>query len=118
MKKKSTYQIVRRSVSKGGSAPARRSFNEGGFFNLRVLAASVFCLLGIAVALFAQGKGAKQTQQTNRTTARQDAPGTQRPDVVQMIGPVAMNQDLRSLPYVPPKQKEEERRLTRYPFPL
>ncbi len=37
---------------------------------------------------------------------------------MQMIGPVAMNQDLRSLPYVPPKQKEEERRLTRYPFPL
>jgi N-acetylneuraminic acid mutarotase len=29
-----------------------------------------------------------------------------------------MNQDLRNLPYVPPKQKEEERRLTRYPFPL
>src|SRR6266511_2614009 len=96
----------------------KKSTSQSAFFNLRVLAASVFCLLGIAVALFAQGKGAKQTQQTNRTTARQDAPGTQTPDVVQMIGPVAMNQDLRSLPYVPPKQKEEERRLTRYPFPL
>ena len=78
----------------------------------------MFCVLGIAVALFAQGKGTKQTQQTSRSGARQDAPGTQRPDVVQMIGPVAMNQDLRNLPYVPPKQKEEERRLTRYPFPL
>jgi N-acetylneuraminic acid mutarotase len=35
-----------------------------------------------------------------------------------MIGPVAMNQDLRKLPYVPSKEKEEEIRMTRYPFPL
>jgi Kelch motif len=96
----------------------KKSTSQSAFFNLRILTASVFCVLGIAVALFAQGKGPKQTQQTSRSGARQDAPGTQRPDVVQMIGPVAMNQDLRNLPYVPPKQKEEERRLTRYPFPL
>ncbi|MGB9475644.1 MAG: hypothetical protein WCE87_11320, partial [Candidatus Udaeobacter sp.] len=97
----------------------KKSTSQSAFFNLRVLTAAVFCLLGIAVALFAQSKGAKQTQQTNRSSAHQDAPGTQRPDVVQMIGPVAMNQDLRKLPYVAPKQKEEEeRRLTRYPFPL
>src|SRR5438552_330318 len=49
MKKKSTSQPVRRSLS------TRHSFSEGGFFNLRVLTACVFCLLGIAVALFAQG---------------------------------------------------------------
>src|SRR5207248_4383679 len=93
----------------------KKSTSQSAFFNLRVLTAAVFCLLGIAVALFAQSKGAKQTQQTNRSGARQDAPGTQRPDVVQMIGPVAMNQDLRSIPYVPQQPKEEERRLTRYP---
>src|SRR5262249_57954741 len=91
---------------------------QSAFFNLRVLAASVFCLLGIAVALFAQSKGARQTQQTNRSRTQQDAPGTQHPDVVRMIGPVVMNQDLRKLPYVAPKEKEEERRMTRYPFPL
>jgi hypothetical protein len=75
----------------------------------------VFCLLGIAVALFAQGNRTRQTQQNNRSTTRQDAPGTQTPDVVQMIGPVMMNTDLRKLPYVAPKEEFEERRLTRYP---
>ena len=92
----------------------KKSTSQSAFFNLRILTASVFCLLGIAVALFAQGKGPKQTQQPNRSTARQDAPGTQRPDVVQMVGPVRLDQDLRSVPYIPQKPKEEERRLTRY----
>ena len=62
MKKKSTSQ----------SAPAGRSLGEGGFFNLRVLIGAVFCFTGLAVALFgaglfAQGKGAKQTQQTTQS---------------------------------------------------
>jgi hypothetical protein len=94
----------------------KKSTSQSAFFNLRILLAAAFCLVGIAVALFAQGKPGRQTQQTNRS--RQDAPGTQRPDVVQMIGPVMMNTDLRKLPYVAPKEKEEERRLTRYTFPL
>jgi len=95
----------------------KKSTSQSAFFNLRVLTAAVFCLLGIAVALFAQGKSAKQTQQTNRSTASQDAPGTQRPEVVQMVGPVVLNADLRDLPYIAPKREVEERRLTRYPFP-
>src|SRR5262245_50275475 len=93
----------------------KKSTSQSAFFNLRVLAACVFCLLGIAVALFAQGNRTKQAQQNNRSTTRQDAPGTQTPDVVQMIGPVMMNTDLRKLPYVAPKEEFEERRLTRYP---
>src|SRR5207253_1893764 len=43
------------------------------------------------------------------------SPGTQAPDMVQMVGPVRLDQDLRRLPYVPPKPKFEERVLTRYP---
>jgi Kelch motif len=96
----------------------KKSTSQSAFFNLRILTASVLCLLGIAVALFAQGNRAKQTRQTNRSNGSQDAPGTQRPDVVQMIGPVMMNQNLRSIPYVPARKESEERRLTRYPFPL
>jgi hypothetical protein len=96
----------------------KKSTSQSAFFNLRILTACVFCLLGIAVALFAQGNRTKQTQQTNRSRGQEDAPGTQRPDVVQMIGPVVMNQDLRSIPYVPQTKEREERRLTRYPFPL
>ena len=80
----------------------------------------MLCLFGVFVALiasgafsnlFAQTKGTKQA----RIASNQDAPGTQTPDVVRMIGPVVMNQDLRNLPYVAPKEEFEERRLTRYP---
>src|SRR6266403_6156611 len=95
----------------------KKSTSQSAFFNLRVLTASLFCLLGIAVALFAQSKGAKQTQQTNRSGARQDAPGTQSPDVVQMIGPVRTITDVRHLPYIPNPGESEEQVRTRYPHP-
>ena len=94
----------------------KKSTSQSAFFNLRILTASVFCLLGIAVALFAQGSRTKQTQ-ASRSGGHQDAPGTQRPDVVQMVGPVRTTTDVRHLPYVAPKREVEERRLTRYPFP-
>src|SRR5215471_13559479 len=91
----------------------KKSTSQSAFFNLRILAASVFSVLGIAVALFAQGSRTKQAQ-TSRSGTPQDSPGTQKPDVVQMVGPVMMNQDLRSIPYVPARKEHEERRLTRY----
>ena len=93
----------------------KKSTSKSAFFNLRILTASALCLLGIAVALFAQGNRTKPVQQTNRSGTNQDAPGTQRPDVVQMVGPVRLDQDLRKLPYVAPKAEFEERRLMRYP---
>src|SRR5262245_11341762 len=95
----------------------KKSTSKSAFFNLRVLIASVLCLFGIAVALFAQGRGVKQTHQSGRSNSTQDAPGTQRPDVVRMVGPVMMKTNLRNLPYVAPEREVEERRLTRYPFP-
>jgi hypothetical protein len=94
----------------------KKSTSQSAFFNLRILTACVFCLLGIAVALFAQGNRTKQAQQTNRSTAQQDAPGTQTPDVVQLVGPVRTTADVRHLPYVPNEGEIEERRLTRYQF--
>jgi hypothetical protein len=93
----------------------KKSTSQSAFFNLRILTASMFCLVGIAVALFAQGNRTKQTQQSNRSTTRQDAPGTQTPDVVHMIGPVRTTTDIKHLPYVAPKEEHEERILTRYP---
>src|SRR5215475_6128782 len=95
----------------------KKSISKSAFFNLRVLISSVLCLFGIAVALFAQGNRTKSVQQKNRPNRTQDAPGTQRPEVVQMVGPVMMNTNLRNLPYVAPEREVEERRLTRYPFP-
>src|SRR5215471_13663067 len=102
------------------SAPARRNFSEGGFFDVRVLIASGICLAGVAVSLFgmgafssafAQGKATKN----NRPTPNEDAPGTQTPDVVRMVGPVRLDQDLRSLPYIPPAPQILQKPLTRYP---
>src|SRR6266581_5558432 len=55
MKKKSTSQ----------SAPACRSLGEGGFFNLRILLASVFCLAGVFIALLGFGAFSAQAQQNH-----------------------------------------------------
>jgi hypothetical protein len=98
----------------------KKSTSQSAFFNLRVLIAVLFCLAAVAVALFGMGAFSSAfAQKNNQSATNQDAPGTQTPKVVQLIGPVALNQDLRSLPYIPPTQQiEEERRLTRYPFPL
>ena len=96
----------------------KKSTSKSAFFNLRILTASALCLLGIAVALFAQGNRTKPVQQNNRSNPTQDAPGTQRPDVLQMVGPVRQDQDLRKLPYVPAGgESEEEGPRTRYPHP-
>jgi hypothetical protein len=102
----------------------KNSASQSAFFNPRVLIGFIFCLAGVFLALlgfgalsnvFAQTKGTKTGPQTNPSNGTQ-APFDP-PDVVQMVGPVAQNQDLRSLPYIPPNKEVEERRLTRYPHP-
>src|SRR5439155_2730038 len=95
----------------------RKSTSQSAFFNLRVLIGAVCCLGALAVALFAQTKSARSTQQSHRSVGAQDAPGTQTPDVVQLIGPVILNQDLRDLLYIAPSHEFEEKRLMRYPHP-
>jgi hypothetical protein len=47
--------------------------------------------------------------------AAQDAPGTQTPEVVQLVGPVHLNQDLRTLPYIPNEGGRGAQPRTRYP---
>jgi hypothetical protein len=97
----------------------KKSTSKSAFFNLRILIASVLCLFGIFVAVvgsgaFAQTNGTRPSQQPARSNATQDALSTQTVDVIRMVGPVRLDQDLRSLPYIPPKPREEERRLTRH----
>ncbi len=98
----------------------KKSASQSAFFNLRVLIGLFVVLAGVFLALFgmgafssafAQGKGTKN----NLSTTNQASPGTQAPNVVQMIGPVRLDQDLRRLPYAPPKPEFEERVLTRHP---
>jgi N-acetylneuraminic acid mutarotase len=97
----------------------KKSTSQSAFFNFRVLIGLFVFLAGVFLALlatgafssaFAQARGAK-----NNRSATQASPGTQRPDVVQMVGPVALNMDLRKLPYIAPKEESEKRVLTRYP---
>jgi hypothetical protein len=95
---------------------ACRNPGNGGFFNLRVLIGALFCLVGVAVAMLGMGAFSNAfAQARGNRSGTQDAPGTQTPGVVRMVGPVRLDQDLRTLPYVPPKPEFEERRLTRYP---
>ena len=115
------FENVTAEGNNSTSTMKKKSTSKSAFFNLRVLIASLLCLFGVFMALlgsgafsnlFAQTKGSKN----NRSTARQDAPGTQTPDVVQMVGPVRTTTDLRHLPYIPNEGETEERRLTRYQF--
>jgi hypothetical protein len=98
----------------------KKLVSKSAFFNPRVLIASVLCLFGVFVALlgsgaFAQTKSTGASQQPARSNATQDAPGTQTPEVTQMVGPVLMTQNLRDLPYVPQEEEFDEQVLTRYP---
>ncbi|HZE13615.1 MAG TPA: hypothetical protein VE086_07655, partial [Chthoniobacterales bacterium] len=51
-------------------------------------------------------------------TANLDVPAAGRPDVVPIVGPFSEDRDLRSIPYAPPNQEEEEVRLMRHPLPM
>src|SRR6266496_4393775 len=93
----------------------KKSTSQSAFFNLRVLIAAFFCLLGVFLTLFGMGAFSSAFAQAGGTRNNQASPGTQSPDVVQLVGPVRLDQDLRDLPYVAPKPEFEERVLTRYP---
>ena len=98
----------------------KKSTSKSAFFNLRVLIASILCLFGVFVALvgsgaFAQTKGTGLRNNLLAPMRRRMLPVHRAPDVRPMVGPVRLDQDLRSLPYVAPKKEFEERRLTRYP---
>jgi hypothetical protein len=100
----------------------KKSTSHSAFFNLRVLIACVLCLAGIGVALLAMGAFSSAFAQprganNNQSRTKQDSPGSQSPDVVHMVGPARLNQDLRDLPYLPKEAETEARRLTRYRFP-
>jgi len=73
-------------------------------------------LISVAAILFASSLTSSPAgANASSTTAVQ--PETPMPDVVQLIGPVILNADLRDLPYVAPSHEFEEKRLMRYPHP-
>ena len=107
MKKKSSSQF----------APARRSLGEGGFFNFRVLIASVFCLAGVFIALAGAGLylgSSKAQAQPGPGSPAPAANSANGPDVVQLVGPVRSDQHLKDLPYIPPAPQILKRLLKPY----
>jgi hypothetical protein len=74
----------------------------------------------LAVALISTGALllASSFAQTRNNGRPQQLPGTQRPDILRMIGPVSQDQDLRALPQIPANFENEDHRLVRHPFPL
>jgi hypothetical protein len=93
----------------------RKSTSQSAFFNLRVLIGLFVFLAGVFLALLGFGTFSNASAQSNTSVRNQPRSGP--PTVVPMAGPVAQNQDLRSLPYVAPAPEIEEKRLTRYPRP-
>src|SRR4029453_1203001 len=125
MKKKTTSKPVRRPVLRSSSAteggspwlaiifkrrrlreggPDLRSFSEGGFINLRVLIASVFCLASVFIALIGAGLlvSSKAQAQPGPGSPAAAATSASGPDVVNLVGPVRSDQHLQDLPYIPP----------------
>src|SRR5947207_15283411 len=73
-------------------------------------------LISISAVLFASSL-ASSPGGVNGTFTTAVQPDTPMPDVVQIIGPVLLNKDLRDLPYIAPSREFEEKRLMRYPHP-
>lgn len=95
----------------------KKSVTQAAFFNLRFLIAVVVVSAGVFLALLGSGAFSKANAQgPNQDTAAPD-PNRPQPDVVAMVGPVSLNQDLRNLPYIAPAPEIDEQRLTRYPRP-
>ena len=98
----------------------KKLVSQSAFFNPRTLFGLAMCLFGFVITLYAAGvlpgaPGAPVTKQPSFAGAK---PGSQKPDVTAMIGPVSQDLDLRLLPYFPPKSGGDADQRKRHPFPL
>ena len=76
---------------------------------MRILFGITIGSAGILLALLSWGVFFK----ASANAAGQTQPSSGSPEIVQMVGPVSLDQDIRNLPYVAPKAEFEERVLTR-----
>ncbi len=102
----------------------KKSSSQSAFFNVRFVIGLVVTFFGLVLSLFAAGvlpsgdSKAAGSIVIPRTGVPQAKPGSQKPDVTRMVGPVHQNKDLRLLPYLAPNPDHEESgRPTRHPFP-
>jgi uncharacterized repeat protein (TIGR01451 family) len=99
----------------------KREDSQSGFFNFRVLLALTLGFCGLALSLMAGSIAASGSRQVPSAMQQPRAlPGSQRPDVLAMVGPVVQPIDLRNLPILPAGEDadSDEPRLMRRPFPL
>jgi hypothetical protein len=82
---------------------------RSAFFNLRTCFG--FCLAGVSVALV--GFGVNSTEQARAAALTKKRPDA--PDVYRMVGPVSLDQDIRTLHDVPQAGESQERRQMRFP---
>jgi hypothetical protein len=88
--------------------------SRDAFFNWQVVFGIMLGGIGVFLALLSLAMFSKVSAQAAGQT---QPPTSGSPEIVQMVGPVRLDQDLRNLPYVAPKAEFEERALTRYPHP-
>jgi hypothetical protein len=86
----------------------------------RILLAGVLCVAGFVAlgggTLYLDPSNAEA--QSSPESAKRAVNATSRSDVVRLVGPVRLDQDLRTLPYVPNEEEIEERPRRIFPFPL
>ncbi len=90
----------------------KSSSSRNAFFIWRVVFGIMLGSLGVFLALSSWAMFSKVSAQPAGQPATSNSP-----EIVPMVGPVHLNQDLRSLPYIAPKEEFEERVLTRHPQP-
>ena len=98
----------------------RNSDQQSAFGIIRTVVAAALILSGLVLSLFAAGVMPNASNQNRKQPAaqqKQAAPGSQRPDVIAMVGPVSQDQDLRVLPRIPANEESDEVRHFRHPFP-
>jgi hypothetical protein len=90
--------------------------SQSGFFNFRVLLASIVSLAGVLIALISACLYIGTTK-AGTEPAPAVAGSSSGPDVVRLVGPVRLDQNLRSLPYIPSAPPILHEPVTRYPRP-
>lgn len=86
-----------------------------GFINSRVIIGLAICLVGLGLLILA-GLGLYPGGSAQAQGQKGNQKDISAPQVLPILGPVAQNLDLRSLPYVPSNVESEDRRLTRHPM--
>ncbi len=103
------------------STHARCKLCERGFFYLRGVIGLFVIFAGLFLAMLNLGIFGQTNSRTDSgiVVFNGGRPNSVRPDVVRLIGPVILNQDLRALPYIPREDDEfeEHHPLPRHPHP-